>query len=126
MVHIINLAVKDAMRIILDRVMTIGMIVFTVRSSVKRRDLYNIVCEELELSHSLPGFNVPAPCFYTFRRLEQAHTASRLLTTTMRRILTLESSVISEIAWENFRKISPYLKKPAGIVSFSEGLRTQR
>lgn len=116
--HIINLAVKYGMHIIQEMVKTKRMNVSSIYSSVKRRDIYGIVCKELKLSHFFLGLDVLTRRFSIFRTLGWTCKARRLLTTTIQRIPELQSCVITDSEWENVRRISACLKQPADITMF--------
>lgn len=121
MAHIINLVVKNTLHIIYNRVMTVRMIVSCIRSSVKLRHIYDTVCKELELSHSLPESDIPTRWSFTFRMLEKSHIDRRVLTTTMERIPELQICVISKSEWEHLRRISSFFKQPADITECHSG-----
>lgn len=56
--HVVNMAVKECLRIVRDIFNDVRALINSFFSSVKRRDIYDQVCVELGLSHKIRSLDV--------------------------------------------------------------------
>lgn len=78
-VHIINLAGKETMKLLHGKVTRMRTLLTSLRSSVRRRDVFRSVCEEIRCRVDIPGFNVETRCSSTFSMLQTAYICMRVL-----------------------------------------------
>lgn len=78
--HVINLGVKDSMKLIRKEISSIRTVINSITSSTKRRDTFIALCKELNQSVEIPSLDVETRWSSTFHMIRKAYKAKIVIT----------------------------------------------
>lgn len=87
----------------------------SLRSSVKRREIYDQVCVELGLSHELPSLDVDTRWYSRFQMVLKSYKARRVINSVVNRIPELDEIYISEIQCKMAEIICAFLEEAVSV-----------
>lgn len=119
--HVLNLATKECMKDIHSHISKIRALLSTLRSSVKRRDLFNEVKTELGLKYELPSLDCETRWSSTFEMISDAFKCRRVLNAVVMRSEDLETFSVSTSEWVAAAKICEFLEFAAHATEAHSG-----
>ena len=120
--HVVNLAVRECLSQVHSEIQAIRALLNSIRSSTKRRDLFERVRDEMGEVHThCPGLDVVTRWSSTFNMIQDAYNARNVLNSVSSRLPELSSHVISEEEWERAKRICDFLKTAASITENQSG-----
>lgn len=99
--HIDNHSLKHCLNVAHKHGGEIRSLMSAMRSSVKRRYLYEITQKKLELTVTLPSLDVATRWPSTFWMVRNAYKESAILHTLTKKVSQIRSFSISNEVWEN-------------------------
>lgn len=118
--HVLNLAVKDCMKIVHSEISSIRHAIHALSISTKRRDIFLSLCKELHCSVEIPGLDVDTRWSSTFIMIKKAYKAKRVIMSTISRIQDFNNT-ITDLEWEKARKVYEFLETAATITENQSG-----
>lgn len=119
--HIINLGVKECMKALSTHITQLRVVLNAMRSSVKRRDLFEEVCGELRISQELPSLDIETRWSSTFLMVKKMYEMRRAINVTVLRIPELSDNIIEDNVWEQAYKICTFLEAAASVTEIQSG-----
>lgn len=119
--HVLNLAVKECMGLIHDKITKIRKLIGCLQCSVKRKDVFNDVKVELGLRLELPGLDVDTRWSFTFNMIRKRYAASRVPSAVVTRQENLADLLVSESKWRLVKKVCRFLEAPASATEHLSG-----
>lgn len=117
----VNLAVNDCLQPIHSNIDSVRGLLSSVRSFVKRRDMYESIQNSLCVNHELPCFGVPTRWSSTFHMIQKACKARRILDALTTRCTELRNYSINSDEWERVVSICTFLQSAAGLNECQSG-----
>lgn len=113
--HIINLAVKSCMGEVHDKIKKIRMLLSGMRSSVKRRDLFDKCRKELDVECQLPNLDSETRWSSTFIMIKRAFAARRVLNAVVSRVEAMGDMTVTEMEWKVAERLCAFLETAAAV-----------
>ena len=96
-------------------------LIASIRSSVKRRNMYEIIRNTLGLKHEIRCLDVPTRWSSTFHMIKKAYEARHVLDTMTSRCPDLQNKSISNDTWDTVSTISTFLQSAASLTECQSG-----
>lgn len=119
--HVLNLAVKECMQLVHDKLEKVRRLLSSIRCSVKRRALFNDIKVEMGVRCELPGLDVETRWSSTFDMIRKCFAARRVLTAMVSREEELEDLLVSESEWKLADKVCTFLSAAASATEHQSG-----
>lgn len=84
-----------------------------IRTSVKRRDVFECVRSEMDIKQELPSLDVDTRWSSTFNMIKKMYSCRRAINATINRIIDLSDISISEGTWEKSYRVCNFLESAA-------------
>lgn len=113
--HDLNLAVKDCLNIVRDKIRKIITVSNCIRASIKRLDIYEKMNVKLGSKERLPGLYVDTRWSSTFHMVKKAYKARRVINTVISVIYYFFDYSLSDTEWSACENECSFLDFSASI-----------
>lgn len=119
--HVVNIAVKDCLAEVHDHISQIRALLSAIRSSVKRRDIFETTQRQLGLTVGMPSLDVPTRWSSTFTMIRGAYRARSVLNSITTKVNDLRSFAVPNEVWEKASSICVFLESAASLTECQSG-----
>lgn len=93
----------------------------SIRTSVKRRDVFEYVCGEMDIKQDLPSLDVETSWSSTFNIIKKMYSCLREVNDAINRIVDIADLSIREWSSEKAYKVCPFLESAAQFTETKSG-----
>lgn len=119
--HVLNLCVKEVMGLVRESVKRIRQVLFSIRSSVKKRDIFNSLRAQYKIKTDLHALDTENRWSSKFVMVRNAFVLRKVIKAMEDTLPELEEYTITETEWKMAKKVCDFLSAPAAETEKQSG-----
>lgn len=119
--HVVNLAVKDCMKLVHKEIEKIRSVCNAIRCSTKRRDKFGEISKQLKLNVEIPCLDTETRWSSTFTLIKKSIKAKRVINSMVRQVPELCDYIITDDEWTKAGSVCEFLESAATLTERQSG-----